>query len=86
MSKKHKETYDATLDAVTFTLSRFEQFYASHPDLEDSVAFYFEVFTELVVKGWKDIEYLRHPYNYNAQLADYSDKSPRTLRHIYNKK
>ena len=86
MGKIYKETYDATLDAALFTLARFDQFYASHPDLEDSVAFYFEVFIELVVKGWKDKEYLRHPYNYNVQMADHSDKSPRTLRSIYNKK
>ena len=86
MSKKFKETYDATMDVASFALAQFDQFYASHPDPEDSVAFYFDEFMDYVIKGWKDREYMRHPYDYNAQMAKHSDKSPRTLRQIYNKK
>lgn len=88
MSKTYKQTYDVTMDAVNDTLSRIKTFYAAHPDPQngDSVAFYFKVFTEQLVKGWRDIEYLRHAYDYNRQMSQHSDKSPSTLQRIYNKK
>ena len=92
MSKKHKETYDVTMDAANDALARIKNFYALHPmpkdDKEegDSVAFYFGKYIEIVINGWKDIEISRHPYNYNWQMAVHSDKSPATLRRIYNKK
>lgn len=89
MSKHCNETYDATRDAAEFTLNMFDEFYATHPvedNEEDSVAFYFDEFVEFVVKGWKDREYKRHKYDYNHRIAQHSDKSPATLRRIYNKK
>lgn len=91
MSKHRKQTYDVTMDAVNFTLSQMKNYYLSHPmpqkddEPEDSVAFYFDVFFERVIKGWKDLEYNRHPYDYNRKMADHSDVSARHLRRIYNK-
>jgi len=89
MSKNRKETYDITMDVVHDALSRVKNFYASHPMPKegdgDSVAIYFKVFTEEFVKGWKDIEYQRHEYDYNQQMTEHSDKSAATLRRIYNK-
>ena len=90
MSKNRKETYDITMDAVNDALARVENFYASHPmpdkGVGDSVAMYFDTFIEKFTKGWRDIEKKRHPYDYNHQMVVNSDKSPATLRRIYNKK
>jgi hypothetical protein len=90
MSKNCKETYDVTMDVVNDALSRVKNFYALHPMPKegegDSVAFYFKIFTEQFVMGWKEIEYTRHEYDYNRQMAEHSDKSPSTLQRIYNKK
>jgi len=76
MSKNYTETYDVTSDVVNDTLSRMKTFYAAHPNLQngDSVAFYFKIFTEQVVKGWRDLEYARHVYDYNRQMSEHSDK------------
>lgn len=87
-----RETYDITNDAANDTISRIKAYYDSHPmpddDEEngDSVAFYLDEYIEQVIKGWKDIENSRHPYDYNKQMAEHSDRSPATLRRIYNKK
>jgi hypothetical protein len=92
MSKKCKITYDATMDAVKYTLIQMKNFYLEHPmpqkddEEEDSVTFYFDIFIENVVKGWKDLEYVRHPFDFNRKMAEHSDISPATLRRIYNKK
>lgn len=89
MSKNCNETYDVTEDAVNDTLSRMKAFYDTHPvekNPNDSVAFYEDRFFRLIVKGWKEMECTRHPYDYNHQMAAHSDKSPATLRRIYNKK
>ena len=86
MSKFHRETYDLTMDVAHIALSLMDTFYDAHPNPQngDSVAFYFELFTAEFVKGWKDREYKRHPYDYNRQMVNHSDKSSRTLRGIYN--
>lgn len=87
-----KQTYDVTIDAANDTLARIKAFYDAHPvpkdekDEWDNVAFYLDEYTKLVFTGWKDIEITRHPYDYNKQLAEHSDRSPATLRRIYNKK
>lgn len=92
MSKHKQETYDVTPDAVNYILTQMKNFYLTHPmpekegDPEDSVAIYFDVLFEQVIKGWKDLEYGRHPYNYNSKMAEHSDRSPATLRSFYNKK
>ena len=89
MSKNRNETYDVTEDAANDTLSRMKEFYAKHPaaeNQEDGVAINFGRYMELVVKGWKVIEYERHPYDYNRQMAKNSDRSPAALRNYYNKK
>ena len=92
MSKNCKQTYDVTIDAVNYTLNQMQNFYIAHPmpqkadEEEDSVAFYFNVFFEKLIKGWKEIEYVRHPFDYNRKMADCSDVSTRHLRRIYNKK
>jgi len=87
-----RQNYDITPDAANDTLARIKAYYDSHPmpedneDEGDSVALYLDEYIELVVKGWKDLEILRHPYDYNKQMAEHSDRSPATLRRIYNKK
>lgn len=92
MSKHVQETYDVTPDAVNYILKQMKNFYLTHPmpeikgDPEDSVALYFDVLFEQVVKGWKDLEVVRHPYTYNRQMTEHSDRSPATLRSFYNKK
>ena len=87
MSKNHHETYNVTKDAANDTLSRMKAFYNTHPiedNPEDSVAIEFDTFIELVVKGWRDMEYIRHPYDYNRRMANHTDRCPATLRQIYN--
>ena len=92
MSKNTQQTYDVTPDAINYILTQKNNFYLTHPmpenegDPEDSVAIYFNVLSEEVIKGWKDLEYARHPYNYNRKMAEHSDRSPATLRSFYNKK
>ena len=92
MSKYKQLTHDVTLDGANYILSQMKNFYRTHPmpekegDPEDSVAIYFDVLFERVVKGWKDLEVARHPYTYNRQMAEHSDRSPATLRSYYNKK
>ena len=92
MSKYKQLTYDVTSDGANYILTQMKNFYRTHPMPEkegepvDSVAIYFDVLFEKVIKGWKELEYERHPYNYNHQMAEHTDKSPRTLSSIYNKK
>ena len=92
MSKHCQQTYDITTDAANDTLARMKAYYDAHPmpkdegDESDSVAFYFDEYIERVITGWRDLEYLRHPYDFNRQMAEHSDRSPATLRRIYNKK
>lgn len=92
MSKNCKQTYDVTTDAVNYTLDQMKNFYLAHPmpknkdEPEASISFYFDVFFEKLIKGWKELEYVRHPYDYNRKMANYSDVSARHLRRIYNKK
>ena len=90
MSKNKKETYDITMDVVNDALVRMDAFYAAHPMPEkgegDSIAIFFNDLTEKIVLGWKEREALRHPYDYNRQMANHSDKSPSTLQRIYRKK
>ncbi len=92
MSKYTQQTYDVTQDAVNYILTQMDNFYLAHPmpekegDPEDSVAIYFNVLFKGVIKGWKDLECARHPYDYNRKMAEHSDRSPRTLRSFYNKK
>ena len=87
MSKNCNETYDVTIDAAKDTILRMQAFYDAHPVTEnpdDSVAIEFDFYMELVIKAWRDMEYQRHPYDYNSRMAEHCDKSPRTLRNIYN--
>ena len=80
MSKNINEVYDATMDAVNDTLSRFKAFYATHSvkdNPNDSVAFYFRKYEQEVIKGWQEIEMSRHKFNYNAHMAEHTDVSDR---------
>ena len=92
MSRYKQQTYNVTPDAVNYILTQMKNFYLTHPmpekegEPEDSVAIYFNVLFEKVIKGWKELEYERHPYDYNHKMAEHSDRSPRTLSGIYNKK
>ena len=50
------------------------------------IRFEYKQFERETIQGWCDIMKIDHPYDYNTKLDISTDKSPATLRRIYNKK
>ena len=50
------------------------------------IRFEYKQFEQETIKGWSDLMKSDHPYDYNYKLTISQDKSPATLRRIYNKK
>ena len=91
MSKYVQKTYDVTDDSVKLTLDLMREFYEKNPmpenedDPRPAVSIYFDKWMEGICKGWKELEYLRDPYNYSSQMNEHCDKSDKTLRKYYNR-
>ncbi len=86
MNERKEETYDITsLMILIFFIVIYLIRLTKHVKAS-RIRFEYKQFERETIQGWCDIMKRDHPYDYNTKLDISTDKSPATLRRIYNKK
>jgi len=88
--KEHEEetyeTYDITPLMILIFFIIFYLIRLTKRVKASRIRFEYKQFERETLRGWSDIMKIDHPYDYNTKLDISTDKSPRTLRRICNKK
>ena len=89
MKEREEETYETfditPLMILIFFIIIYLIRYIKHVKVS-RIRFEYKQFERETIQGWSDLMKSDHPYDFNTKLSISQDKSPATLRRIYNKK